>query len=135
MASLDVGLQAALQVSERSSLGRRRKESRVEFLESVTSDAPYSNRVAVVVPLDGGAGRESQLVPNLRGYGDLTLSGEARLCEAHETYITSVMALDQNRNRTKGALCCINVGPGLRRGGRFNACSGRAYPSDGKGTA
>ena len=91
MASLDVGLQAALQVGERSPPGRRRKESRVEFLEGVTSHSPHSNGVTVVVPFDGRAGREAKLVANLCGYGDLTLGGEARLCNSHAVHITAVL--------------------------------------------
>jgi len=49
----------------------------VELLEGVTAYSLHSNGVAVVVPFDAGAGRESQLVANLYGYRDLTLCGEA----------------------------------------------------------
>jgi len=72
-----------LHLTDCPGLGSTREQRSMHVFGGVPTGAPHDDLLALFVPFENGAGRESELPANSCRDGDLTLGGELRLTDRH----------------------------------------------------
>ena len=85
-APLHVLPHTGLQIREGSPFWRSGKEGPVDFCRREAAGTANDNLLPVIVPLQHRPGPDPELLSNLGGHGNLTLSGEFRVRESHAIY-------------------------------------------------